>query len=186
LRRTWVIACKKEGINPKAPSRIPRLFAVDNKLKVRSGFNYRRADTMADNSFDNDLVFPFFFLGPDFFGSSFDLNDEEYELEGYSDFTESVLHTVSVDDEDSSNSSLSPDRGSSNSDDSDTDNNRNSGRYEDNHLAAATAAIAVTTMESSDDDSGSSGDSGSSYSDSSSSSDSGYSSDSSCGSSCGS
>jgi len=137
LRRTWVIACKKEGINPTAPFRIPRLFAVDGKLKVCSGFNYRKADTMADNIFDNDLIFPFFFLESEFFEDGFDLTDEEYALEVYPEC--------------------------------------NSGRYEDNHLAAATAAVAATSIGSGD---------GRGSSDSGSSSDS-YSSGSSCGSGCG-
>lgn len=40
LRRAWYWACKDEGINPKAPSRLPLLFALDAKLAIAGGFHY--------------------------------------------------------------------------------------------------------------------------------------------------
>jgi len=41
LRRCWWYACKEENINPKAPTRLPLLFALDSKLKVADGFIYQ-------------------------------------------------------------------------------------------------------------------------------------------------
>lgn len=40
LRRVWWHACKEENINPRRPSRLPLLFALDSKLKIANGFTY--------------------------------------------------------------------------------------------------------------------------------------------------
>ena len=40
LRRTWYWACKEESINPRDPSRLPLLFALDTKFSVPGGFRY--------------------------------------------------------------------------------------------------------------------------------------------------
>lgn len=40
LRRAWFWACKEESINPKAPSRLPLLFALDAKFAIPNGFHY--------------------------------------------------------------------------------------------------------------------------------------------------
>jgi hypothetical protein len=40
LRRAWFWACKDEAINPRAPTRLPLLFALDTKLKIAGGFMY--------------------------------------------------------------------------------------------------------------------------------------------------
>jgi hypothetical protein len=40
LRRAWYWACKDEAINPKKPSRLPLLFALDTKLGIPNGFSY--------------------------------------------------------------------------------------------------------------------------------------------------
>lgn len=40
LKRTWRYACLEENINPHAPSRLPLLFAIDQKLGVADGFRY--------------------------------------------------------------------------------------------------------------------------------------------------
>lgn len=40
LKRTWRYACLEENINPKAPSRLPLLFAIDTKLGIANGFRY--------------------------------------------------------------------------------------------------------------------------------------------------
>lgn len=40
LRRTWYWACKKESINPRTPSRLPLLFALDKKFAIAGGFSY--------------------------------------------------------------------------------------------------------------------------------------------------
>ena len=40
LRRTWFWACKEEAINPKNPTRLPLLFALDAKLAIAGGIIY--------------------------------------------------------------------------------------------------------------------------------------------------
>jgi hypothetical protein len=40
LRRVWWHACLEENINPRTPTRLPLLFALDEKLKVEGGFHY--------------------------------------------------------------------------------------------------------------------------------------------------
>lgn len=40
LRRTWYWACREESIDPRAPSRLPLLFALDRKLAIPGGFSY--------------------------------------------------------------------------------------------------------------------------------------------------
>ncbi len=40
IRRTWRLACKMEGIDPKQPQRLPLLFALDAQLGIAGGFVY--------------------------------------------------------------------------------------------------------------------------------------------------
>jgi hypothetical protein len=40
LRRTWYWACKEESIDPRQPSRLPLLFALDAKFAISDGFSY--------------------------------------------------------------------------------------------------------------------------------------------------
>ena len=40
LRRCWWQACREENINPRRPTRLPLLFAIDRKLGVKDGFVY--------------------------------------------------------------------------------------------------------------------------------------------------
>ena len=40
LRRTWYWACKEESINPRAPTRLPLLFALDKKFGIEGGYRY--------------------------------------------------------------------------------------------------------------------------------------------------
>lgn len=40
LRRSWFWACKEESINPRKPSRLPLLFALDGKYAIPGGFTY--------------------------------------------------------------------------------------------------------------------------------------------------
>jgi hypothetical protein len=40
LRRVWWYACKEENINPRNPTRMPLLFALDSKLGIADGFSY--------------------------------------------------------------------------------------------------------------------------------------------------
>lgn len=41
LKRSWRHACAHEGIDPKSPTRLPRLFAIDATLGLSDGFNYQ-------------------------------------------------------------------------------------------------------------------------------------------------
>jgi hypothetical protein len=40
LRRAWYWSCKDEAIDPRRPTRLPLLFALDRKLAIASGFFY--------------------------------------------------------------------------------------------------------------------------------------------------
>lgn len=40
LRRTWWYCCLEENINPKAATRLPLLFSLDEKLNISNGFRY--------------------------------------------------------------------------------------------------------------------------------------------------
>lgn len=40
LKRTWVMACKLENVDPRNPIRIPLLFSLDAELKINNGHRY--------------------------------------------------------------------------------------------------------------------------------------------------
>ena len=40
LRRCWWYLCREENINPRLPTRLPLLFALDAKLGIPGGFHY--------------------------------------------------------------------------------------------------------------------------------------------------
>lgn len=40
LRRCWWYACREENINPRQPTRLPLLFALDAKFRIADGFHY--------------------------------------------------------------------------------------------------------------------------------------------------
>ncbi len=40
IKRTWRLACLRGGIDPRAASAVPLLFAIDGRLKIDDGFNY--------------------------------------------------------------------------------------------------------------------------------------------------
>jgi hypothetical protein len=40
LRRCWKYVCREENIDPRSPSRLPLLFALDSKLNIAKGFQY--------------------------------------------------------------------------------------------------------------------------------------------------
>ena len=40
LRRTWWCCCREENIDPRRPSRLPLLFALDAKMNIADGFRY--------------------------------------------------------------------------------------------------------------------------------------------------
>jgi hypothetical protein len=41
IRRAWRLACAREGIAPRSPTRLPLLFALDAELGIADGFRYR-------------------------------------------------------------------------------------------------------------------------------------------------
>lgn len=41
LKRAWRLACAREGIDPKTPARLPRLFALGASLGIAGGFIYQ-------------------------------------------------------------------------------------------------------------------------------------------------
>jgi hypothetical protein len=40
IKRAWRASCHRAGINPKAPVRLPLLFAIDAELEIPGGFTY--------------------------------------------------------------------------------------------------------------------------------------------------
>ena len=40
LRRVWWYACKYDNLDPRNPTRLPLLFALDAKLNIRGGYKY--------------------------------------------------------------------------------------------------------------------------------------------------
>ena len=44
LKLAWKLACKREGINPLQPDRLPLLFAIDSQLGIPNGFFYHLPD----------------------------------------------------------------------------------------------------------------------------------------------
>jgi len=54
IKRAWRLACAKEGINPKYPSKLPLLFVIDKSLNIKGGFSYqlncKSGSPMASNS----------------------------------------------------------------------------------------------------------------------------------------
>jgi hypothetical protein len=46
IKRAWRLACRREGIDPRQPDRLPLLFALDALLEHPHGFRYE-ADCMA-------------------------------------------------------------------------------------------------------------------------------------------
>ncbi len=41
IKRAWRLACAREGIDPRKPQRLPRLFAMDAALLIAGGFIYQ-------------------------------------------------------------------------------------------------------------------------------------------------
>lgn len=40
IKRAWTLACAREQISPKSPTRLPLLFAIDGLLGIQDGFSY--------------------------------------------------------------------------------------------------------------------------------------------------
>jgi hypothetical protein len=76
LRRIWWLTCREENIDPRKPSRLPLLFAIDKKLNIEDGFVYvpdcrgiRRRD-------DSSTSIPY--CGGDFSSTDFDGGTEGF------------------------------------------------------------------------------------------------------------
>jgi len=42
IKNTWKYACELENLNPKDPTKLPRLFTLDERYKIPNGFYYTR------------------------------------------------------------------------------------------------------------------------------------------------
>lgn len=40
IKRTWRLACLRDGIDPRVATAVPLLFAIDGRLGIADGFNY--------------------------------------------------------------------------------------------------------------------------------------------------
>lgn len=67
LRRVWWFCCKYENIDPVRPTRLPLLFALDSKLKIRNGFVYHPDCSALRRNGSGDA-----YCGGDFSDTSFD------------------------------------------------------------------------------------------------------------------
>ena len=71
LRRVWWHACLEENINPRKPTRLPLLFALDKKLGVAGGFVYALDCNALQRQTANGSA-TVIHCGADFGGTSFD------------------------------------------------------------------------------------------------------------------
>jgi hypothetical protein len=67
LRRTWWHCCRDENINPRKPTRLPLLFALDAKLGIANGFRYAPDCSALRVGSDGSV-----YCGGDFSSSSYD------------------------------------------------------------------------------------------------------------------
>jgi len=51
IKRAWRLACLKEKINPKKPTDLPLIFAIDAQLGIANGFRYSIDCRSGDNSY---------------------------------------------------------------------------------------------------------------------------------------
>ena len=72
LRRVWWYACVEENINPKEPTRLPLLFAIDAKLNIPDGFRYATDCRGFRKSGDDGEHYGVVYCGGDFSSPSFD------------------------------------------------------------------------------------------------------------------
>jgi len=52
LLRTWALACRLEGIDPKQPDKLPLLFSLDAELKIENGNLY----TLDSEKFSKEML----------------------------------------------------------------------------------------------------------------------------------
>jgi hypothetical protein len=69
LRRAWYWACRDEAINPRLPTRLPLLFALDTKLAIENGFRYVPDCRDIDRKAEGSTAFAY--CGTDFGGGDF-------------------------------------------------------------------------------------------------------------------
>ncbi|HEX5337584.1 MAG TPA: hypothetical protein VFW53_04035 [Gallionella sp.] len=72
LRRVWWHTCLEENINPRKPTRLPLLFALDAKLNISDGYTYTpNCTALRDNRNDRGNTGTAY-CGGDFADSSYD------------------------------------------------------------------------------------------------------------------
>lgn len=71
LRRVWYFTCQQENINPRNPTRLPLLFALDTKLNIANGFRYS-PDCRPLRAGDATVSTGVIYCGSDFSSASFD------------------------------------------------------------------------------------------------------------------
>lgn len=76
LRRIWWLTCREENIDPRKPSRLPLLFAIDKKLNIEDGFIYVPDCRGIRRSDDSGTSIPY--CGGDFSSSDFDGSTEGF------------------------------------------------------------------------------------------------------------
>lgn len=73
LRRVWWYTCKYESIDPRDPTRLPLLFALDSKLNIPNGFRYHHKCEQLRKDNPNAVAI---YCGGDFSSPSFDGSTE--------------------------------------------------------------------------------------------------------------
>lgn len=71
LRRIWWFSCLEENINPRSATRLPLLFALDEKLHIANGFSYT-TDCSGVKRSDDSSSSGTVYCGGDMSSSSFD------------------------------------------------------------------------------------------------------------------
>ncbi|MBY0573251.1 MAG: hypothetical protein K2P84_06185 [Undibacterium sp.] len=79
LRRTWWFACLEENINPRYATRLPLLFALDQKWDIPNGFRYE-PDCSALRKNGDGVIY----CGGDFYHHSSDSSGTGDTDQGYS------------------------------------------------------------------------------------------------------
>lgn len=72
LRRVWWQACREENIDPRHPSRLPLLFALDAKLGIADGFHYAPDCRALRNRAGDDASVSLVHCGGDFSSTGVD------------------------------------------------------------------------------------------------------------------
>lgn len=78
LRRVWWYCCREERIDPRQPSRLPLLFAIDAKLDIPDGFRYTTDCSGLRRQGDPGGDGPVVYCGGDFGSSTIDGSTEGF------------------------------------------------------------------------------------------------------------